>query len=227
MTAVIKSQAAAAVPFRSLTLSGGGAVEQRPPGELEQLRAEVTALLALAEARDAEIERLKASTARLVQEAETEGRKAGLAEAEKHEAERVQVLDKAVAQALERYSDALSGLESLGALLARAVLDRLFGEQGTRAAEVAAILRRQMAEIEARSLVRIEVSQADFPDAAAAAALAEMLGRPGLEIAASDQLAAGDCRLKLVLGTLEAGLGEQWGALRRLLDGAEDGAGRP
>jgi flagellar biosynthesis/type III secretory pathway protein FliH len=223
VSGLIKSSSAAAALFRPVSFPAQEPKAQAPT-EVEELRAEIARLLALLGARDSEIERLRGAAPRLLHDAEEKGRKAGHAAAESREADRLRLLEERSGKALDQLSAALGETERMAALVARAALDKLFGDGAARTAEVTAILRRQMAEIEAQSLIRVEVARADFGDDAARDALSRALDRPGLEVCVSEQLQAGDCRLKLVLGTIEAGLDRQWGALRTLLASFGDGS---
>jgi flagellar biosynthesis/type III secretory pathway protein FliH len=225
VSGLIKSGTAGEAEIRPLGFPGAAPMRDARDDELHGLRAEAARLVRELDARDADIEKLSGAAVNLVAEAEEKGRQAGLREAATREKERVQALSDAAGKALARFGDSLAGMERLGALVARAALDKLFGEEGRRAELAVALLRRQMDEIEARSVVRVEVSRADFPEAAAAASLGALLDRSGLEVIASERLSSGDCRIVLLLGTVEAGLSQQWGVLRQLLDEMGEGRG--
>ena len=108
----------------------------------------------------------------------------------------------------------MAGLERLAALLARTCLDRMLLADDGRADTVAALLRSQLARLEADAAVRIQVSAEDFPSPEAL----QMLAPAPCEIIASPSLKGGDCAIRLRLGTLEVGIGQQWGVLRDALE---------
>ena len=80
-----------------------------------------------------------------------------------------------------------------------------------------AMLTRQLGQLQSQGSVRVEFSTADFPDEDALDRLRQRLDRTNVAVVRSDRLKSGDCRIQLVLGGLEVGVGQQWGALSALL----------
>lgn len=182
----------------------------RPDPEVERLREE----LAEAQRKLAEQERIIGEIPAAIDGALAEGEEKGRAQVESNEAERLERLGEAVKQALALYADEMVGLERLASLLARTCLDRMLLTDQGRAETVAALLHAQLARLEAGAAVRIQVSAEDFPSPESLAALAPA----PCEIIASSSLKPGECQVRLQLGTLEVGIGQQWGALRAALE---------
>jgi len=182
----------------------------------EAWRQEGDALRALVAARDLELaDRSQAAEAafdRGYDAGHTAGSQAGADQA----AAALARLEAGLASALERLAQDLSGLDRLAAAVARTAIARMLGDSTEHADLVTALVRRQVAVLEAGAILGVEVAAADFPDPAALEALAQ--GLPGLEIRARSDLGPGDARLQLRLGGLEVGVGQQWGRLAALLD---------
>lgn len=222
MSAVIKSTDAAALSVRAFTGAPARSAEivtAEPvvSVELLSLRREVESLTQRLGQRDGDVERLKSDVGRAFREGEAEGRKTGLKEADERRAEALASLESGVRQALSEFSDACASLERLAALLAHEGLGKVLDPTGPQTDLVRQVIHRRMEEIDARGLIRIEVSRQDFAEQAELDMLARSLGRSQLEIRACDELEAGECQFKLTLGTLEVGVGQQWGRLSDLL----------
>lgn len=220
---VIKSgDLAASVSVRPLA-----AARQTPPSrraepfvdpELLALRREVESLSGELEARDSLIAGHGAELDKARREGEADGRKAGLKEADDGRAQSAAALRQGLELALQRYGEEIAALERLAPLLALAGLEKILGEDAGRAELLAAAIRRQIETLGGQALVRIEVSPVDFPDSETLRVLATAAGRPAVEVTASEALDAGGCRIKLRLGALEVGVGQQWDSLRAALE---------
>ena len=211
MSALLKSGSDA---LRARVRPIGGTAPAPEPVPIDPELAQLRAALAEAHAAlKAQCEMLDAVPARL-EAARADGEEAGRALAQDREAERIDILRKAANEAMTLYARQMQSLDRLAALLARTCLEKMLLDDVQRADIIAGLLRGQMAKLEAGAAVRIEVSDRDFPDAGALAALAPA----PCEIIASPALASGDCTIKLRLGTIEIGLGQQWGTLRSALE---------
>lgn len=175
----------------------------------------------------AELDRARAEAARRAAEADTRvtqareaGEVAGRAQAEARHTEALDRLALTLETAGSRLEAELSGLERLAGRLAQAALARVFEDPAEPARLVEQALLRQVAMLRDQAILGAEVSVTDFPDPAALTRLAERLGGRGLDVRALPELAAGEARLALQLGSLELGLGLQWdrlsGALARM-----------
>lgn len=178
--------------------------------EIERLQA------ALADGED-EAARLRAAAA----EAFEEGREQGLVDGRKIGEERrsaaLEQLEIALSAATDGLAEQLAALERLAPMLARAALERLVGDPAGRLALVTDTLRLQLARVDQASLVQAEVSPEDFTDPADLDALPGRLGTPRLTVVLKDDLAAGEARLRLTLGGLEVGPGQQMKVLAGVL----------
>lgn len=190
----------------------------RQEEERERSHKRIAALEEDLHKRDASITALRADVERAFEEGKTQGHAAGLAEAQDRQAERLSLLDNAVRQALEKMSTDLSSLERLAAVLARECLDKILGSPDDHAELLGQIISKQIAKIDKVMLLGIEVSQQDFPDDEALAALGKRIGLSAVALTARDDMASGGCVMQLRLGRMNIGIDRQWGALREVLD---------
>lgn len=186
--------------------------------ETVALRREIESLTKALRDRETEIDFLRGDLDRAFKAGEADGRASGLQEGAERGAAALKVLELGVDRALRAVSHDLSALERLAVQLALEGLSKVFGDASERAALVAEIIRKQVAELEAASIVRIDVAREDFADQAALRALAVSLGHPGLVLDATGELSSGDCRIKLILGGLEVGVDQQWSRLEAALE---------
>lgn len=186
--------------------------------DVAALTEDKDALAETLEVREADLARMQLELDAAVAEAEARGRAAGLAEGAEAKAESLEILEDAARKAMDQLRGDLRGMETLAVALAKAALAKVFGDDRDMAARVARLVRRQLEGLDRAAVLRIEVAAADFADAAALADLSLAAGLEGIEVKAIDLLPPGDCRIRLRLGELEVGLGQQWGRLSALLD---------
>lgn len=181
------------------------------------LQREVDRLTALLAEKDAEIER----GVKALDEAFKKGRDEGCAAAlEETAADREALaanLEAAVDRSLALLERELSSMERLAVVLAVEGLEKILGTPGAFADIATQIIREQLGRLDRAAIVRIEVSAADFIDADCADALASQIGAPAAEICLCEDLASGDCRIKMTLGALDIGVNQQWGQLKAVL----------
>lgn len=193
--------------------------------EIEQLRIALDLMKLELEKGRQTIEELEKEARQAFAAGEAKGIETGKAEADQRRTEAFRILEAGVAKAGDVFSDGMKSAERLGASLAVSSLEKLFGAEQDRAEQVSRIIRHQVLQISEQAVLRIEVSAEDFPDAGEIASRKQSGSLPHCEIVPSKQLKAGDCVIKLVLGTMEVGLDQQWGKLRAALDSlAERGA---
>lgn len=213
MTRLIKASAAPALVGRFVApaalcgpLGNGGpqaAVDPRLAAALEEmdtLRAAVDAAKAAEE------------------EARADGRRHGLAEAAKAQDRQLQALAASLSTAMERWNERLASLEPLALLVARTALSKLLGEDCDHAQRVARTLALQIAQMRREAVIRVRVSADDFPDSAALRDLAEAADTGSLDLLADADLGPGECRLDLLLGHIELGIGPRWKELSELFE---------
>jgi flagellar biosynthesis/type III secretory pathway protein FliH len=193
--------------------------------EILALRAERDELKHRVEQQEAKLSDLRAEAETAFQKGEAKGRDAGLREAADQGEQRLARLEAGIAKAQTAFVEAMAALERLAPALAHDALANLLGPADERPQLVAAIVRKQVQTLDARSLIHVEVSAADFPDDDALAALEGALGRLGPSIHASIALKSGECRIKQTLGTLDVGIDRQWAELSALLRNMADGEG--
>lgn len=125
-----------------------------------------------------------------------------------------------VEAALGLFAEQLRALEMLSSDIALAALERVLGEPSEYATLVTRTARHHLAQLVAGSVVAVEVSDQDFPtDLDASKALAACV-EPGTDIRSTPSLRPGACRIRLNLGTLDAGLDGQLARIRSVLNEA-------
>jgi type III secretion protein L len=219
MAGLIKMAQAAAAPIRSLP-SGPKPVPAVPPEllQIEALRAQIDTLLETLGEREGEIARHAKAIEDAFLAGEAAGRQAGLQMAEERSDEALAMLGQGVEAAVSQLASELAALERLAGLLAIEGLAKVLGGELGYADLIRATLAHHMGQLETASVLRVEVSPVDFPEAGDLARLAGGIGAPGLEIIGNPDLGAGGCRIKLRLGAVEIGVDQQWAGLRALLD---------
>jgi flagellar biosynthesis/type III secretory pathway protein FliH len=222
MSGIIKVQDARAADVRALSLASASLGPSTPPEpvvdpELAALRLEASSLAQQLKQRDAEIEQFKRDVDAAFLDGEAQGRKAGLAEADDRVAESLAKLEGGVFQATAIFAEKMSCLEQLAVLLAHESLGRILEDPAVYDDLLSSTIRTHLDRLEQQAVICVEVSRADFPEAARLARLTSAVARPDLDIHACDELAAGGCRIKLRLGTLEIGIAQQWSRLGEAL----------
>jgi flagellar biosynthesis/type III secretory pathway protein FliH len=188
-----------------------------PPPELISLRHKVEALALEVERRNAQIARLEDDVQRAWREGESEGRKSERHDIDERRADELAALRQGIERALVQFGDQFSRLDRFAVLAAREGLANVLGDPSRYIELAAPVIRRQLEQIELESLVCVLVSSDDFANPLELAELSKAIGRRGVEIKIGDDLAAGECRIDLVLGALEAGVVQQWARLRSTL----------
>lgn len=190
-----------------------------PAADPERLALENALLERTAELARVRAEALKAAEAHLaaLRDVEAKARAAGRLEVEADAAASLELLRAGLQEAVARLALDRAAIEALAIALASEALGRVFADPEGRAAMVTDIIRRQLELLSAQAVLLIQVSSADFSNEADLSALAGATGIGTAQIQASAQLSPGDCRMKLRLGELDAGLGRQWGRLQDTL----------
>lgn len=219
MNRVLKSQGLDASAVRSLRSAWSGERDVHPAApsavdpELAALREETERLHRLLEQQAADMVALRREAEDAFRRGEAQGRAAGLSEAEDRSAQSLARLEGGIDRAVAEFATALSVLARLAPELARQGLATMLGDDDDRAGLVTALVHRQLKIVEAHAVVHVAVSPADFDDDA----LAALGTTTGVRVKGDSGLKAGDCRIRLTLGTLDIGLDQQWGRLSALL----------
>lgn len=177
--------------------------------------AERDAALAEAQAR---IAKLQAGVVQAHRDGVAEGRAEERAQVQDQDDRRLAALGAALDKAGGGLSATLDGLERLALRLALEAVDKILGDPEHALDRLARAIRRQVDAVEARVLIGVSVSQADFPDRAELEALEHAVARPGLSLTASRDLGPGDCEMRLRLGTVEIGPRLQWSRLAQAFE---------
>lgn len=220
--AAVHTFAAAIAPDAAACLPGSALPARASAEELHlaALEREIAAL-------NADLHSAALSAETRAKDAYARGQKAGLAEAESREKERLLALAQAVDTAHHAHTAALEQLEVLALSVAQAALGRIFGDHSRYADMVADALRHQLALVDRSLVTQFRIAPADFAGKAALDALAAE--HPDIPVLTDPALGSGDCMIDLQLGRIEAGPGKQWQELSGLLTelaqiGAEVGA---
>jgi flagellar biosynthesis/type III secretory pathway protein FliH len=188
------------------------------------LQEEVERLNALVAEKDSEIENGLKALDGAFKRGQAEGRTAALEETAADRETLVESLEAAVDRSLALLERELSSMERLAVVVASESLEKILEAPGAFAEMATQIIRKQLGRLDKAAIVRIEVSATDFIDADRNA-LSSQIGAPTAEIRLCDDLASGDCRIRMALGTLDIGLNQQWSQLKTLLqDLSEPGA---
>jgi flagellar biosynthesis/type III secretory pathway protein FliH len=184
--------------------------------ELSALRLENEKLCSALAKADARMEEA-------AERAREEGRLAGIESVREAERTHAELLGAGVERALSQWQKALSGLEHLAPLIARAALGKLLDRPEERSDLVGQIVARQLKRLGREGVVAVHVSASDFGAEAGLSALRAKLNGAPVELIADPQMASGECRLRLRLGELDAGLPTQWAELSAFLAEAAQG----
>lgn len=225
MSAIIKS--GSAVNVRPLSIPAPKPLapkrtEPRIDPELVALRREAEVLRQDLAQRDEAIGGHDDAIDRAFRDGEAAGRMKGLTEADDGRAERIARLESTIERALQTFSEEVAALERLAGVLAVTGLEKVLGDPGDYAELLQRIVRMQIEKINGQAVLRIEVSPEDFPEPEALSRLGAASGRPEIAVVAVEALKAGDCRIKLLLGAIEVGVGQQWGQLRAILEASAE-----
>lgn len=139
------------------------------------------------------------------------GLKAGREQAQQRYDQHLDALTNAVASARETFERALSeDARALGIALGQAALDRVLGDSSRHAELIAASVAHHLRTVSEDSVLAIEVSGEDFPDAQALHdAFAAHNTVPTQRVVAEPGRAPGSCTIRLTLGRLDLGLRSQ------------------
>ena len=142
---------------------------------------------------------------------------------DRNRADYLALLEQGVSNALAHARTRVDSLEQLALLLAETALEKVFTPTSDYRELTTRAIARQLTQFRRNAMLRIAVSERDFPEHRALEALGARLGA-NVVMAADPQLPAGACHIDLRLGHIEISLVEHWDALkaelRRLAGGA-------
>lgn len=204
------------------SLAAGEAVVDPRQKAFERRAAEqderIAALTEELAGRDARIARLTEGVIEAHRDGVAEGRLAGLREAEDGRQDRLAKLAGGIEAAMAEFAVRLSSMERLAVTLAGEGLRKIIGDPNLYGELLAGTIRHHAETVGARAVVRVTVSQDDFPTEAELGKLRQNVANGALDLRASPDLPAGACEMRLRLGALDIGVDQQWDRLSLLFD---------
>jgi len=202
------------LPSKSSALPSTEVSAESPPQ-----RSAVVDLMETLALRDAEISRHAAALDDAFAAGEAAGRAAAEETFEDDRADALKLLGDGIAAANTQLATALEAFESLALAVAVEAIDKLTGNPQHFHVMLTSAIGARVREIEQAAIIAINVSRSDFPDTREVAALAGSLGLAEDRLRVDDECEPGECAIKLSLGTVEFGLGDQWAAMSAMLAG--------
>lgn len=224
MMAVIKSGEAVgrvATPTFREPEAAGSARQEPPPPDADAAPDPLKEAYDRLQGEYAALERTLRESEEERDAAFEKGRQTGREEAERREAEKVEKLADGLAAAQALFAESLTEMESYAVRIARACLDRLFGDPAGRAEIVADLIAAQIEKLGEKSVPTIAVSPEDFESTDAITERLEARFGPAIKISRDKSLTSGACHLGLAVGGLEIGIDQQWGRLAAILDDSD------
>ena len=163
-----------------------------------------------------ELATLRDDTEQAVVKAEQQGYDRGLEVASRLEDEKLAALGKSLEDGLQGALGVVEGETALAIEIAREALAHILGDPAQYQSAIVAIARHWAKQISASSIVRLRVSDKDFPVADNADPLA-LFGNQ-FEVVRDATLAQGACLFDLVLGRLDASVPRQLAEVNALFD---------
>jgi len=186
--------------------------------ELEQLKAYIADQGSRLADLQRQVEQIPALVRESAAEGEAKGYEAGLTAAARLETERLDQLTSAIERALGDWRRQLTELDSSALLIARTALSKILGGETAYQNLLPDLIRRQVENLDADSIVCVEVSEVDFPHEDQLIALRNTIGVFRLSLKSLPDLRGGDCRIRLTLGAIDAGVTQQWSTLSELIE---------
>jgi flagellar biosynthesis/type III secretory pathway protein FliH len=210
------------VPF----LATGRSPSQVSAAESPDNKAETVSAPTLLEqlaARDAEIARHEQALAAAFADGERAGRQAAEDEFQDSRAEALEALADGLREAGAELQAAFDSFDALALLVATEAVDNLMGDAAQYRSILKQAIEAQINQLRDATLLKIAVSRLDFPDTNEVVELEKSLGDSAQKLTVEDRLDAGQVHIKLVIGSVELGLKEQWSGLKQLLAGHANG----
>lgn len=136
--------------------------------------------------------------------AREEGREKGRSEAQAREAERLDLLEKALNEARAEAMDKLEADRAVAIEIARATLAQILGDQSAFVAMVGESANHWKTRLANSAIQRLRVSREDFPDHRA---LQQLQARFGSTVVDADpEMGPGSCIFELELGEVDASI---------------------
>lgn len=214
------TRAAGRLPVRSLfgVLPASRPAPARPAGAVREEDPALAALKARVGDLTREVLRLQTELETAADAAFEDGRQAAAAAFERDEEAARAQLGRSLEAAQAAFERELEDAHRLAIALAQTAVAKILGDSPGMSSVVESILRNQLAKLRPETVVAVTVSPLDFKDEGALTRLAKSLGTPELVLQRDAQMQAGDCRILLKVGHMDAGLAAQWGNLVAFCD---------
>lgn len=165
--------------------------------EIERLRLQATI---------AEAEQKKAIKASF-----EDGKKEGLAQSVKDDAQALSLLKSSLANLDEEMSSQLKQVDLIALAIAQAALRKIFENKSNYSELVGALISSHVAQMRSDMICEVVVSASDFPDPVMLDNLKSDLGiKESIAVRAQNNMETGCCRLDLRLGYIDFSLTDYW-----------------
>ena len=224
MTVVLKHGARGEDAIRPLNWRAVEAADHHPAAPVRD--PAIVALEAELETAHANFAKAAARHVKELELARAQGRDEARATHQRDDAAALAMLERGVSDALAHARARVDSLEQLALLLVETALEKVFTPNGDYRELTARAIARQLMQFRRSAMLRIAVSEHDFPEQRALEALSTRLGA-NVAMAGDPQLPAGACRIDLRLGHIDISLAEHWDALKAELRRLASAAGTP
>jgi flagellar biosynthesis/type III secretory pathway protein FliH len=214
--AVIKSSAAQQVNplFGSAKVQTASVAASTPEDprdiEIERLRQQISELEESTPRHDAALKNA-------FDEGFAAGQDAAEAEFDDNREKALEVLSAGIDAATAELKASLARFEGYSLQAAGEALDVLIGDGGTFQQIVGQAIARQVTDLGKKAVLSITVSRSDFPDSREVAQLAPSLADIEAKIVVSNDMRAGRCDIKLMVGTAEIDVRKSWSDILKIL----------
>lgn len=141
-----------------------------------------------------------------------------------NDAEKLRILQETSAQALAKFGEKLDELEGLALLFSQEALSLIFSDTRFSRSAVSEMISHQVNILRRDVIIKIFVSDKDFPSDINIQELKNDIQCTGLDILIDPELSVGESRIDLRVGTIELSVKRQWeklqGTIQALLEEA-------
>jgi flagellar biosynthesis/type III secretory pathway protein FliH len=152
------------------------------------------------------------------------GQEAAEAEFDDNREKALEALSAGIDTATAELKSSLARFEGYSLQATSEALEVLVGDGAAFQQIVSQAIARQVADLGKKAVLSITVSRSDFPDSREVAQLAPSLSDVEAKIAVSNDLPAGRCDIKLMVGTAEVDVRKSWSEIAKILSEPESDA---
>jgi flagellar biosynthesis/type III secretory pathway protein FliH len=219
----------------SVVIKSNAAQQVSPLFEALKAQPAPDAAKAADDPRDAEVRRLHQQIAELKESAAAHeaalkdvydegfaaGQDAAEAEFDDNREKALEALGAGIDSGAAALKASLARFESYALQAASEALGILVGDGAAFQQIVSQAITRQVANLGKKAVLSITVSRSDFPDSREVVQLSPSLADVEAKIAVSDDLPAGRCDFKLMIGTAEIDVRKSWSEIAKILSEPE------